>query len=50
MEDYTLAKGEAQKKYYDRIHAKPEAFTIGDKVLVNDFLKKEEQEGNCASI
>lgn len=34
-----------QKKYYDKKHAKPDAFDIGDKVLVKDFHKKKKAGG-----
>ena len=34
-----------QKKYYDKKHAKPEAFDVGNKVLVKDFHKKKKAGG-----
>ncbi len=31
---------EKQKQKYDRKHAKPDAYLVGGKVLVKDFLRK----------
>lgn len=36
---------EKQKKYYDRKHAKPDAFAVGEKVLIKDFLRKKRAGG-----
>ena len=55
MEDFKTAKENIskaqlkQKKYYDKRHAKPEAFTFGDKVLVKDFRKKKRAGGKLCT-
>lgn len=40
---------EKQKQYYDRKHAKPHAFVVGEKVLVKDFLRKKRAGGKLTT-
>lgn len=39
---------EKQKQIYDRKHAKPGAFTVGEKVLIKDCLRKKRAGGKLA--
>lgn len=38
-----------QKQKYDRKHAKPDAFVVGEKVLVKDFLRKKRAGGKLTT-
>lgn len=54
-EDFKLAKAniskaqQKQKRDYDRKHAKPEAYSVGEKVLVKDFLRKKRAGGKLCT-